>query len=90
MPFTADCDTLRCMDFGTDDLGRAALFCDGHKMTVVTAPAPIIPEFMKGWEACQKVWTRWLETETAKEQARALAEEQKEKDFVNAVAEGLK
>lgn len=102
MPYTVDvqyirpdqCLTLSCVEFGHDDVGRAAQICNAHQdyngpMTQANPP-PLIPKFMKGWEACKKVWSEWLVSEEGRKKAEAEVQEQRELDFVNEVAKGLR
>lgn len=79
--------------FGTDDLGRAMTICSGHikqSALTITIPPPAIPDFMAGWEACTKVWAKWLDSEEARKQRELEAEIERQRQFVNEVAEKLK
>ena len=82
------CSTLSCVEFGSDDIGRAAEICDRHRP--FTSITPSNPGFLEGWEACAKVWNAWLESENGRLRAAAIAEEARQKSFVEEVARTLK
>lgn len=87
------CASPSCIDFGNSDLGKAARICDDHVARSIIArviPEPRIPAFQPGWEACSKVWSAWLDSEDARKQREYEAEIQRQQDFVNEIARGLK
>ena len=65
--------------FGDDALGRAAGACYSHVAysLTVTNPPPRIPTFQKGWEACEKVYAAWLESEIARQHREAETAEER-------------
>lgn len=79
-------------DFGPGNLGRMAGICYSHQATnlITIVPAPRIPTFQKGWEACEKVYAAWLDSETARKQRERAELEERQRleviDFVSKLA----
>lgn len=88
------CATMSCAEFGDDPISRAADICNRHQSInggfIITIPPPRIPRFMKGWEACSKVWSAWLESEDGRKRREAEKAEADDLDFVNNIADGLR
>lgn len=91
---TLPCATMSCMEFGDNPLGRAANICSRHQAMdggfAVLSPPPRVPRFMKGWEACSKVWSAWLESEDGRKRREAEKAEAADLDFINNIADGLR
>jgi hypothetical protein len=78
------CPQSRERIFGDNELGHIAGACYSHVASslVTMIPAPRIPTFQKGWEACEKVYSAWLESETAREQREAQVTEERQRQEV--------
>ncbi len=80
-----------CLSYGTDDLGKMMMACHSHKSpsSTVTTPPPRIPQFATGWEACEKVWAKWLVSEEARRQREYQEKTESERQSVIEFAKGL-
>ena len=69
----------------TDDITKAKKICDAH--AVIDPEENATEDFVRGWGACYKIQNVWKKREFSKKLDAEILSEQKDKDFVNGIAD---